>query len=63
MADLEIEETTGRIRKIYGVWEAERLPVGVTVRKGVPDREMCIRDSLGPGSDLHLEDRRPGGAA
>lgn len=38
VADLEIEETTGRIRKIYGVWEAERLPVGVTVRKGVPDR-------------------------
>lgn len=34
VADLEIEETTGRIQKIYQVWEAERMPVGVPIRRG-----------------------------
>lgn len=38
VADLEIEETTGRIQKIYQVWEAERMPVGVPIRRGIADR-------------------------
>ena len=38
VADLEIEEITGRIQKIYQVWEAERMPVGVPIRRGIADR-------------------------
>ena len=38
VADLEIEETTGRIQKIYQVWEAERMPMGVPIRRGIADR-------------------------
>lgn len=38
VAELELDEATGVIQKIYGVSAAEHLPVGVAVRGGTADR-------------------------
>ena len=39
VAELEIEETTGNIMKIRGVYEAKHLPVGISFRNGIADRK------------------------
>lgn len=38
VADLELDETTGTIRKIHTVYAPEHLPVGVRFKKGMADR-------------------------
>ncbi len=38
VAELELDEATGFIKKIINIYASEHLPVGVSIRKGIADR-------------------------
>lgn len=38
VAEMEVDDATGFIKKISGVYKAEHLPVSVTIKKGIVDR-------------------------
>ena len=40
VAEVEIDEESGKIRRTGTVFHTEHLPVGVPVRNGIPDQRM-----------------------